>query len=329
MEFLDTYPGTFVVQTMLHSLVAVMLSEAALVIWALESHHARFRYRTSTIILPVLLAVFFSLFFPDRNTFYFARDMALFVSRDWFALSLPGNISVGWVILILLGGGTALVFFLQELLPLFRNAFQARGGEPYPLERVDPEIERLVRDMAAELGIQPPELRILEEDMPTVFTTGARESAIVISTGLLETLSRQQLLATLAHEMAHIQRRSNFTTLLIFMVRLVTFYNPVSLLMFRRLVQDDEHVCDDITVRLSGSATALAATLRLFLQQVPERAKGMPEMKQVIMDHSHNLLLMERVSRLEEMDRLTDESFDWKLFLAIQGIVVVVCYFVI
>lgn len=329
MDFLDNSLGTFVVQTMLHSVVALVLSEAALVIWNLEGHHVRFRYRAATIILPVFLYPVFSLLSPYRSSFYFALDQALFVSRNWFALNLPGPVSVGWLALALTGGGTAAVFCVQELLPLVRNAIKTRGDGYPPLAPVDAAIETLVRDMAGELGIEPPPIRILEEPMPMVFTTGTREHSIVVSTGLLRTLSRQQLLATLAHEMAHIRRRSNAMTFLIFMVRLVTFYNPVSLLMFRRLVQDDEHVCDDITVRLSGSATALAATLRMFLQRVPEEAAGMAEMKQVIMDHSHNLLLMERIARLEAMDRLTDESFDWTAFLTVQLTIVTLCYFVL
>ena len=45
---------------------------------------------------------------------------------------------------------------------------------------------------------------------------------------------------------------------------MLMFFNPVALLIFRQLVQDDEQICDDVTVRLTGDPKALIRLLQLF-----------------------------------------------------------------
>lgn len=70
--------------------------------------------------------------------------------------------------------------------------------------------------------------------------------------------------------------------------------SPVTLLVFRRLVLDEEHVCDDLAVRLTGSPEPLARALELLAGDgsISGAAPGALE------DRAHFLQLRERIERL-------------------------------
>ncbi len=296
MPWLDSYPGTFVTQSVLHSFVALLVVETAIVIWEMDNHLDRFRHRLIIIIAPILMYPVFQLAFPSRGGFFFREDLALFDSARWFRLDVRGVAAGAWLFVGILAFSTA-VMVVQELVPVMRRVLTVQKG----VERTAvalPCVQGIVDDLANRLNLRPPPIRVVDDDFPCIFTTGARNPSLVLSTGLLETLNKEELRSALAHELAHVLRDSNLTTFVVYLVRLLMFYNPVSLLVFRRLVQDDEHVCDDITVSLTGDGRALAGALKVFMSKIAEIHHGMREMAEALEDHSHNLLLEERVARL-------------------------------
>ncbi len=52
------------------------------------------------------------------------------------------------------------------------------------------------------------------------------------------------------------------------------FFNPVVLMAFRRAVQEDERICDEIAVSLTGDRAALADTLKMLYLAPDEPAAG-------------------------------------------------------
>jgi heat shock protein HtpX len=73
-----------------------------------------------------------------------------------------------------------------------------------------------VNRLSASAGIRPPEVAIYEGE-PNAFATGAfRNSALVaVSTGLLQTMTREEVEAVLAHEVAHVANGDMVTMTLI------------------------------------------------------------------------------------------------------------------
>jgi beta-lactamase regulating signal transducer with metallopeptidase domain len=116
----------------------------------------------------------------------------------------------------------------------------------------------------------------------------------MISDSLLDRFDKRELRSAFAHELAHIVRRSSTATLLVFLVRILMFYNPVSLLVFRRLIQDDEQICDDITVSITKDPEALASALAVFHSEVSAKdVLKISALKDAVAHSSHNLLLEE------------------------------------
>jgi Zn-dependent protease with chaperone function len=321
--------GMYMVQSVAHSVLTLFVVEASLRIWGIIQARERFRYRLLVLILPLIMFPFFQLLNPERGSFYFVQDEAVFSSLNWFNLSILGFRPFFFLFLLAVAAVTCVVF-LQEVLPIIRDRFRRpsnRGTEGRPSGS---RIEEMVDEISSHLGIKRPSVDIIDGDNPVLYTTGTKEHAIVMSARLLAVLSENELKGALAHEAAHIVRRSNITTLLVFLVRICMFYNPISLLEFRKLVQDDEHICDDITVSVTGDPSALASALRFFYLDVPHSESfSLPFVKEAIESSSHNLLLKERIERLENRISSDDRPFGWVGFATTLATILVLNYFVV
>ncbi len=71
----------------------------------------------------------------------------------------------------------------------------------------DPELHNVVEEMAIAAGVPPPPVYLIEDTALNAFATGRdpEHSALAITRGLQETLSRDELQAVMAHEMSHVR----------------------------------------------------------------------------------------------------------------------------
>ena len=80
-------------------------------------------------------------------------------------------------------------------------------------ERNAPEYYAIIRDLAARAGLPMPKTYLIDNPQPNAFATGRnpQNAAVAATTGLLERLSREEVAAVMAHELAHIQHRDTLT----------------------------------------------------------------------------------------------------------------------
>ncbi len=300
LAFIDTYPGAFFVQSILHSVLAAVIVEAALAAWNVRNPRIRQRFFLSVVVFPLVSFPLYQAIHPERMSLSF-RMAALFDSGRWihFRLGAVGPVVV--IGLVLVCGLTSLVFLFQEFLPVVRHTFgsrNAREGTERP-GADDPEARGLIDRFP---GTRP-ELFVLDDDEAALFSTTGRSGAVYISRGLLRTLPPEQVQAAVAHEVAHVQRGRRPVLLLLFLLRALLFFNPVILLEFRRIVQEDEKICDDYAAELTGRPGALAEALKsLYLADAPDRRAGkgktiMEEME-ALESLSHRLHIESRIERL-------------------------------
>jgi len=120
----------------------------------------------------------------------------------------------------LIGGQSGMV--IAFLVAMAMNLFSFWNSDRmvlrmYGAEEVDrtsaPEYWGLVADLAQRADLPMPRVYIMHSPQPNAFATGRSpsHSAVCASTGLLETLSREEVAGVMAHELAHIKNRDTLT----------------------------------------------------------------------------------------------------------------------
>ena len=223
---------------------------------------------------------------------------------------------------------TSLVFFFQEMIPVLKHSFGGHSAQEEEGHREEiPFIEKTARTLA----IDPPQLALVDDADPILFSTTGKTPSIYLSSSLLASLSEDQLQAALAHEMAHIARNRRPLLMLAFALRILLFHNPVVLVKFRRAVRDEEKICDDIAVSLTGNRNALASALEKFYSEQVGPAqtdRNLAAFTSSLQEQSHNEHLKSRIERLihERPQRSGKDIFPLGTAAAV---IVLVNYFIV
>jgi heat shock protein HtpX len=111
------------------------------------------------------------------------------------------------VALVFAAGMNLLTYWNSDRMVL--SMYQAR-----PVDRTSaPDLVGLVEQLAARAQIPMPRVYIIEEDQPNAFATGRNpeHAAVAVTTGILRSLSHEELAGVLAHELAHVKHRDTLT----------------------------------------------------------------------------------------------------------------------
>jgi heat shock protein HtpX len=111
-------------------------------------------------------------------------------------------------------GGAFISLAMSKMQAKMFMGVQVIGDSPDPTEQW---LVSVVERYAREVGVRMPEVGIFNSPAPNAFATGAsRNSALVaVSTGLLQSMNRQEVEAVVGHEMTHVANGDMVTLTLI------------------------------------------------------------------------------------------------------------------
>jgi heat shock protein HtpX len=120
----------------------------------------------------------------------------------------------------LIGGSNGAVFAL--VLAAGLNLFSYWNSDKIVLRmnharevdaRSAPEFYAMVGELAARAGLPMPRVYVADNPQSNAFATGRspEHAAVCATTGLLEQLSREEIAAVMAHELAHVKNRDTLT----------------------------------------------------------------------------------------------------------------------
>jgi heat shock protein HtpX len=136
---------------------------------------------------------------------------------------------LGWVFGQAYGSGNAGIL-VALLIALFISWITFQWGDKMvlgisharPVDRKEnPYLANVVEGLALAAGVPPPKAYIIEDSAPNAFATGRNpeNSAIVVTTGLLDKLDRLELEGVIGHEMSHIKNYDiRYATLVVVLV---------------------------------------------------------------------------------------------------------------
>jgi len=152
-----------------------------------------------------------------RTAVLMAAMTALFLGIG----ALLGGMGGAMVALVVALAMNAFTWWNSDTLVLrMHNARPAEGPEGRALTQ-------MVHEMADAAGMPRPAVYLIEGDQPNAFATGRNpaNAAVAATTGLLRSLTREEIAAVMAHELAHI--RNHDTTI---MTITATFAGAISML---------------------------------------------------------------------------------------------------
>jgi len=99
------------------------------------------------------------------------------------------------------------MYFFSDSMVLAGNRARAVAPEE------SPELYSVVEELTQKAGLPMPKLYIMEDDSPNAFATGRdpEHAAVCVTSGILQTLNRNQLKAVLGHELTHVKNRDILT----------------------------------------------------------------------------------------------------------------------
>lgn len=179
--------------------------------------------------------------------------LALLAGAAWSGLA---GLAIASMLVIALGW---IIYFQSERTVL-------AGLRARPVSEVErPELYRLVRELAFAARLPMPRLFLSPVPQPNICTVGysARSAAVCCTEGLLRALSRPELRAVLAHELAHVARHdvavSSWSASL---ASLVPGRAVAALLLQIAAPAGREYGADIEAALLTGDPLALASALR-------------------------------------------------------------------
>ncbi len=137
-----------------------------------------------------------------------------------------------------------------------------------------PEQISLVEKTAARYGM---DVGLVMSDYPFTFVWGFWRSKLVLSSGLLRTLTPAELAGVLEHEAAHHARRDNLAKLLLTASSYASLAFPLSRLILRWRGAEVEIVCDEVAAGRTSAPLEIADALVKLRRQTlasTERASG-------------------------------------------------------
>jgi heat shock protein HtpX len=112
------------------------------------------------------------------------------------------GMNFGWMIVFIVGFNLAAYFFSDKM------ALASSRARPVT-EAELPQVYGIVRRLAMQMNIPEPSIHVIDSPQPNAFATGRspRKAAVAVTTGILSTLSSEELEGVLGHELAHVQNR--------------------------------------------------------------------------------------------------------------------------
>ena len=134
-----------------------------------------------------------------RLTLLYATLGAILVATGF----LLGGIGTAFVFLIIAFAFNFLMYFISDRLVI------ASTGARVVSESEAPRLHAIVSRMATQVGIPKPKVAIVDSPQPNAFATGRnKENALVAATtGLLNMMSDDEVVAVMAHEVGHVVHR--------------------------------------------------------------------------------------------------------------------------
>ena len=329
MAFFTSGIGQYFSQTILHSFVTALVVEAIMKSDLIREPSLQIKMRSLSLWLPVIYLPVLFIAYPSRTSEQF-HQAALFDSNQWLGLQLTGPVYL-WHMFAALLAFTAAFFAVKELYPAIRYAAGNSPSQPALQRGQFIQLDSLLDNLRLKKEISGVTVLMSGDTAPIVYTAGRKK--LVLSKAAIELLDSEELEAVIAHELAHFSLwvlllgRINLT------LRFLMFYNPVALLVFHRINNDTEKLCDDLAILRTGFRLALVSgLLKIFKGTAGNTDPGEKKLAlstSRLESRAHLALVKERAQRMMRNKDISSFSRGNWLVAVTASLLMVLLFFVV
>src|SRR3954464_2995277 len=138
-----------------------------------------------------------------RTAILLAGLTALFMGVGY----LIGGSSGAMIALVVAAGMNLFSYWNSDRMVLSMHGAQEVDA------RTAPDLVRLVQELANRAGLPMPRVYLMDNPQPNAFATGRnpQHAAVAVTTGLLNSLNRDEAAGVIAHELAHVRNHDTLT----------------------------------------------------------------------------------------------------------------------
>lgn len=137
---------------------------------------------------------------------WFTGLLLLLLYLVFMTILLAFGVGYGFIILLAIGMGLFQYFFSDKLV-LWSTGARVIEDDEYP------ELHRMVEKLCKEADLPKPKIAIMPSPVPNAFATGRspKHAVVACTDSIMRLLTRDELEAVLAHELAHVKNRDILT----------------------------------------------------------------------------------------------------------------------
>lgn len=203
---------------------------------------------------------------------YSQKDGNIFKSMVLMALFFAFVGGVGWALSQYFG--SPFIFYIAIGFALFGNLYsywfahksvlRMTGAKEVVRSRETEELYDILENLSIQSGLPMPKLYLIQDSSPNAFATGRnpKHGVVAVTTGLLETLDKQELEGVISHELAHIKNRDTVIMTIVFVLAgVIAIVADLALHMSLFSTSEDRGPLDFIFIIIGALLAPLAATL--------------------------------------------------------------------
>src|SRR6266571_2683508 len=233
------------------TVLAVCAASIGTLLYVFITNARNAKLRVSLLTGLYALSIFFWAFIATSLVLCLSQARMVAYARNGVPVAVFGAIV----------GGLLASTVISFLVWRFGNAAVIRRFAPRDLRADEAWLQQHVTLLAEFEGVTRIRVRIVESDGAIAMAVGGKERNILVSSGLVALLERDEIETVVAHELMHLKHHDAEFKVFSRVFSRILFFDPFSKFFDPAVHREREYLADEMGGRSSGKPAALASAL--------------------------------------------------------------------